>query len=239
MTTTTLSILSLVAASLLPMTIAVFLPKRSNFYKSPIVQGFGLGVYSALIVLLFREGVEHSGTLNTVIWFIAGLIISVSIGIYLKEFHHHHNEEERAHSHSKTSITRILVSDFFHNIVDGIAIISGFSISNSVGLISLLGVVGHQMIQQAGQQVLLVENGISPKKALSLSFFISLSLILGFFLKDREVLEHILIPLSAGIVAWKIGADILHSSWSKKSVFGFFVGAILLAITLILIPHEH
>ena len=239
MVNTTLSILSLVIASLLPMTIAVLLPKKSNFYKSPIVQGFGLGVYSALIVLLFREGVEHSGAINTVIWFIAGLIISVSIGIYLKEFHHHHTDEERVHSHTKTSVTRILVSDFFHNIVDGIAIVSGFSISTSVGLISLLGVVGHQMIQQAGQQVLLVENGVTPKKAITISFLISLSLILGYFLRDQEVLEHILIPLSAGIVAWKIGTDILHSSWSKKSVFGFFVGAVLLAITLILIPHGH
>ncbi len=239
MTNATLSILSLAVASLLPMTIAIFLPKRNNFYKSPVVQGFGLGVYSALIVLLFREGVEHSGTLSTMIWFVAGLVISVSIGIYLKEFHHHHTEEERNHRHTKTSITRILVSDFFHNIVDGIAIISGFGISNSVGLISLLGVVGHQMIQQTGQQVLLVENGITPRRALTVSFLISLSLILGYFFRGLEVLEHILIPLSAGIVAWKIGTDILHSSWSKKSVFGFFVGAVLLAITLILIPHSH
>lgn len=239
MSNISISIFSLALASLLPMTLAILLPKRSNFYKSPIIQGFGLGVYSALIVLLVREGVEHSGAINTVIWFIAGLMISIGIGIYLKEFHHHHNEEERVHSHSKTSITRILVSDFFHNIVDGIAIVSGFGISNSVGLISLLGVVGHQMIQQAGQQVLLVENGISPKKALTVSFLVSLSLILGYFLSGQEVLEHILIPLSAGIVAWKIGTDILHSSWSKKSVFGFFVGAILLTITLILIPHGH
>jgi len=203
------------------------------------VRGFGLGVYAALVVLLLREGVEHAGFGSAFVWFAIGLLVSVAIGVLFKEFHHHHSEEEKVHSHTKTSISRILVSDFFHNIVDGIAILSGFSISTSVGVISLVGVVGHQMIQQAGQQVLLVDGGATPRKAILISFAVSLSLGVGYFLRDNETIEHIFIALSSGIIAWKIGTDILHTTWERKSVFGFFVGALLLAITLLAITHGH
>ncbi len=239
MSVTTLSILSLLIAGLLPMAIAFFLPRNNSFYKSSVVQGFGLGVYSALVILLLREGVEQGGVGNAVVWFAVGLVISIFIGIVLKEFHHHHTSEEKHHRHTRASVGRILVSDFFHNIVDGIAILAGFSISETVGLISLAGVMGHQMIQQAGQQILLVESGLSAKRALVISFFISLSLILGYFLRHAEALEYILIVFSAGIIAWKIGTDLLHVRWTKRTVLGFIIGAGLLTLALLLIPHGH
>lgn len=239
MTIFTVSILALIAASILPMTIAYFMPSNKTFYSHRTVRGFGLGVYAALVVILLHEGVEHAGFAEAFSWFGIGLVVSVALGVYFKEFHHHHSDEEHAHSHTKTSISRILVSDFFHNIVDGIAILSGFGVSTSVGILSLAGVIGHQMIQQAGQQVLLIDGGIAPRKALFVSFVVSLSLGLGYFFQTNKEFEHVLIALSSGIIAWKIGADILHTSWEKKSVFGFFLGALLLAITLLAIPHGH
>lgn len=234
----TLSLVSLILASVLPISIVYFMPKDRTWYHKPAVRGFGLGVYAALVILLFREGSEH-GAGEAVLWGAVGLAISIAIGFFYKEFHHHHTDTEHAHSHTRSSTTRILVSDFFHNIVDGIAILSGFAIGGGAGILSLLGVVGHQMIQQAGQQVLLVDGGMSPRRALLVSFFISLSLGLGYFFQTNEELEHILIALSAGIVAWKVGTDILHTNWNTRSVFGFFIGMLLLSLTLLAIPHAH
>ncbi len=231
--------IALAGVSIIPILITLLFPKNKDFFERNIVRGFGLGVYLMLVVLLLREAIEESSFLNGSIWFIVGLCISLCIGLTFKEFHHHHNEEEKSHSHNKSSIWRVLVSDFFHNIVDGIAIIAGFGISFGAGITSFLGILGHQTIQQAGQQVLLVENKINPRKAIGISLLVSLSIFLSFIFKDNQVIEVIFIAVSAGIVSWKVAVDMMHAKWNKKMIIGFMVGALLLALILVLIPHEH
>ncbi len=235
----TIIYLCLAGVSIIPIIATLLFPRNKDFFQKNGVKGFGLGVYLMLVVLLLREAIEHSGFVNGSLLFGVGLVISLVIGVACKEFHHHHTDEEKSHSHNKGSIWRLLISDFFHNIVDGIAIIAGFGINIGAGITSFLGILGHQTIQQAGQQVLLVENKIKPKNALIISFFISLSIFLGFLFKDNKTLEVIFISLSAGIVAWKVAVDMMHAKWNKKMIVGFMIGAILLALILVLIPHEH
>lgn len=225
--------------SIIPILVALTFPNNKAFFERHIVRGFGLGVYLMLVVLLLREAIEQSGFVNGGLLFMGGLVISLLIGVAFKEFHHHHTDEERAHSHNRSSIWRVLISDFFHNIVDGIAIIAGFAINVGAGITSFLGILGHQTIQQAGQQVLLVENNIKPKKAILVSFLISLSIFLSFAFHNNQILEVIFTSLSAGIIAWKVAVDMMHEKWNKKMIVGFMIGAILLALILVLIPHEH
>jgi zinc transporter ZupT len=232
--------IALALVAFVPPLIIIFLPKDRKFFDNTMVRGFGLGVYTALILILLREGVEHGGITTAGIWFGIGLVISFIIGLLVKEFHHHHEHDihnHHDHSHNKASMFRLLVSDFFHNIVDGIAIVASFAVNPSVGITSLFGILGHQIVQQGGQQILLVESGITPKKALIMSFCISLSVFLGLIMSDS--LEVILICVSAGIVLWKVVADIRHTKWSTKTIVGFILGAVLLAGLLLAIPHEH
>lgn len=232
-------LLSMAGVSLIPIFITILFPKNKDFFQKNAVRGFGLGVYLMLVILLLREATEHSGFAKGIIWFLLGLGISILIGVFSKEFHHHHSPEERAHRHNKASTMRILISDFFHNIVDGVAILAGFAINTGAGITSFLGILGHQTIQQAGQQVLLVEGDVKPRKAIFISFLISLSIFLGFLFVTNEILEAIFIALSSGIVAWKVGTDMIHEKWSKKFILGFMVGAIILSATLVLVPHTH
>lgn len=232
-------ILLLLAVGVIPMILAFLLPRKQEFFALPQVKGFGLGVYAALVIVLLREASEHDGFVNTISFAVLGLFISFIIGIFIKEFHHHHSDEEKSHRHTKASTWRILISDFFHNIVDGVAIISGFAINPSVGLTSFVGILGHQMIQQSGQQVLLVESGIKPKKALGISFLVSLSIFVALFFQGGEELESALIAISAGIVSWKVYADIVHTKWQPKTIVGFLFGVFLLAGVMLLIPHTH
>lgn len=235
----TMIYLSLAGVSIIPVIITLLFPQNKDFFQRHGVRGFGLGVYLMLVVLLLREAIEESSFLNGSLWFVAGLIVSVLIGVACKEFHHHHTPEEKIHSHNRGSTMRVLISDFFHNIVDGITIIAGFSINIGAGITSFLGILSHQTIQQAGQQVLLVENNIKPKKAIFISFLISLSIFLSFLFKENKVLEIIFISLSSGIVAWKVAVDMMHAKWNKKMILGFMIGSLLLALILVLVPHEH
>lgn len=232
------TILALIAISIIPLAIVSGLPKRELFFNHPIMKGFGLGVYASLVFMLLREGLEHGGILTTIIGVVIGLGVSVCIGLVFKEFHHHHSSGEESNHHTKASMWRILVSDFFHNIVDGIAVISGFALNPIIGFTSFIGVLGHQTIQQTGQQVLLIESGVESKKAILISLLVSLSIFIGLFLDGNTSIEALLITLSAGIIFWKVSTDILHTKWNAKTVFGFFIGVVLLTASLILIPHE-
>jgi zinc transporter ZupT len=230
-------ILALLGVTLIPIIIVTLLPKNRSFFEKSIVKGFGLGVYLMLVVVLLYEAVEIAGVAAGFTWLLAGLFLSFLIGVLFKEFHHHHSEEEKKLSHNKAGTWRILVSDFFHNIVDGLAIVAGFAISPTVGFIAFLGVLGHQIVQQVGQQILLVESGMKPLRAIVVSLLIAMSIFLGFFL--QESLESIILAFSAGIVAWKVWVDITHMKWDKKVATGFIVGALLLASILLVVPHSH
>lgn len=233
------TIITLFIVAGLPIALLYFLPKRTEFFKKPLVKGFGLGVYAALIFVLIKESLEITNTNLTFGGLFLGLIMSLLISYSFKEFHHHHDEEGESHVHSKVSAIKILVSDFMHNIIDGIAIVSGFIVSPVAGITSAIGVLGHQFIQQSGQQVLLAGNGVPPKKALFVSFLVSLSVFVALFMKESETLESLLMTVSAGIIAFKVLADIKENKWNKKSSTGFIIGFILLLGSLLLVPHTH
>jgi len=231
-------ILALAGVAIIPIIVVVFLPRDRSFFEKSLVRGFGLGVYLMLVILLFYEAVEEKGAATAFGWLLGGLAVSLVIGFLFKEFHHHHSEEEKQETHSRASTWRVLVSDFAHNIVDGIAIIAGFSLGPAVGAVAFLGVLGHQIVQQVGQQILLVESGVAPKRAIFISLLIALSIFLGFLVQDIEI-EAVLLALSAGIVAWKVWTDLIHLKWDKKTAAGFLAGALILAAILLSIPHEH
>jgi len=231
--------IALSGISIIPTLLIMLFPQNRAFFDKSMVKGFGLGVYLMLVVLLLRESIENSSVLYTSGWFISGLMFSLFIGLVFKEFHHHHTEEDKAHSHNTSSTWRLLISDFFHNIVDGIAVIASFSINMVAGITTFAGVLGHQIIQQGGQQILLIENKIKPKNALGISFIVSLSIFLGFLFQNNTTIEVILMALSGGIVAWKVATDMIHTNWSKKMILGFMFGALMLALILVLVPHGH
>jgi zinc transporter ZupT len=233
--------IALILVGLVPALVIFLLPTEKSFFHKPLVRGFGLGVYTALIYMLMSESIEHGGIGQSALWFGIGVALSFIIGYIVKEFHHHHEHDKNNshdHGHSKSSMVKILVSDFFHNIVDGISIIASFALSPAVGMTALVGVLGHQVIQQGGQQVLLVESGVSPKKAVLISLVVSLSVFLGFVF-NNEVIEVAFIALSAGIVVWKVLTDMKHTRWTHATIVGFITGAVLLIGTLLLIPHAH
>lgn len=223
---------------IIPPLLIIFLSRKTDFFDNPTLRGLGLGIYSALIVILLWEGMELGGVVTGGLWFSLGIAISVILGVLVKEFHHHHDHHEKTHRHNKASRLRLLVSDFFHNIVDGIAIVASFAVNPGFGITSLFGILGHQVIQQGGQQILLVESGVAPGKAIAISVLISLSVFLGLIVTS-ESLETMFVCVSAGIVLWKVAADIRHTEWNIRTIGSFIFGAALLTGLLLLIPHQH
>lgn len=87
-----------------------------------------------------------------------------------------------------------LVGDGIHNFLDGLIIASSFFIDFQLGVITTVAISLHEIPQEIGDFGVLVHSGFTPKKALLINYFISLTVVFGgitgFFL--YSVLETLI-----------------------------------------------
>ncbi|KAH3662613.1 hypothetical protein OGAPHI_005865 [Ogataea philodendri] len=79
----------------------------------------------------------------------------------------------------KTSAYLNLISDFTHNITDGLAIASSFYISNTVGCTTTLAVFFHEIPHEVGDFALLIQGGFTKWQAMSSQFVTAIGAYLG------------------------------------------------------------
>lgn len=82
----------------------------------------------------------------------------------------------------KTSAYLNLISDFTHNITDGLAIAASFYISKSVGSTTCLAVFFHEIPHEVGDFALLIQGGFTKWQAMNSQFLTALGAYFGTFL---------------------------------------------------------
>jgi len=76
----------------------------------------------------------------------------------------------------------ILVGDAFHNFVDGVVIATAFSSSITLGVLTSLAVIAHEIPQELGDFVILIESGWQRWTAYWTNFLSSLATFAGAIL---------------------------------------------------------
>jgi zinc and cadmium transporter len=87
----------------------------------------------------------------------------------------HHGEHHAPHPAG----TMILVGDAFHNFVDGVVIATAFSSSITLGIVTSLAVIAHEVPQELGDFVILIESGWQRWTAYWANFLSSLATFAG------------------------------------------------------------
>ncbi len=131
---------------------------------------------------------------------------SVLFGIMLfflleKFLYWYHCHEGECDVHQFTYLN--LVGDGIHNFLDGVIIASAFLTSTSVGLITSIAIVLHEIPQELGDFGVLVYGGFSRAKALAYNFVTALTSFLGailayFFLNQVKGVTPLMISVAAG-----------------------------------------
>ncbi|KAH3682247.1 hypothetical protein WICPIJ_006786 [Wickerhamomyces pijperi] len=75
-----------------------------------------------------------------------------------------------------------IISDFTHNITDGLAMSTSFYISKSTGSITCLGQVIHEIPHQVGDMALLIQAGFTKWQAIGVQFFTASGAFIGTFI---------------------------------------------------------
>lgn len=182
---------------------------------------------------------------------LAGLFAFFMLERFLRLPHAHghagerHEHESEHHHGPEPAGTMILIGDAFHNFVDGVVIATAFSSSISLGVLTSLAVIAHEVPQELGDFVILLESGWQRWTAYWANFASSLATVAGAlvayfaleFIAPRTPLFLAISAASFLYVAMVDLAPILHHDSGLKKSFVQFAG-LLAGVGTILILHQ-
>jgi zinc and cadmium transporter len=160
-------------------------PKFHRLLRTPLL-AYAVGtLLGAVFIGLLPEAIEQQEAAGPV-------LLTVLIGLFgffilekvlrLPHAHGHAGQDHsREHTHHASVPTGalILTGDAFHNFVDGIVIAAAFSASVPLGIVTSLAVIAHEIPQELGDFVILLESGWTSKKAYWWNFISALTTIPG------------------------------------------------------------
>lgn len=118
---------------------------------------------------------------------------------------HHHEHGHDAHEAGKAG-WMILVGDGMHNFTDGILIAAAFLANPELGLVTCFAIIAHEIPQEIGDFIVLLNAGFSRARAYIYNLICSLMAVLGgvlgYFLLDRAnaIIPYALVFASSGFI---------------------------------------
>lgn len=129
----------------------------------------------------------------------------------------------------------ILIGDAFHNFTDGILIASAFMVSPSLGWVTALAILAHEIPQEVGDFMVLLHSGFARAKALLWNIISGLTSMLGgvagYFLLDRIewVLPYAFAVAAASFIYIAL-SDLMPEIVHKEKPESFYVQLLFILI---------
>ncbi len=122
---------------------------------------------------------------------VALLVLLGILGFFLLEkmvlWRHCHSAHCAAHvpdtslanGQNKSTVTLILIGDAIHNLVDGVVIAAAFLTDFHLGLVTTLALAAHEIPQEVGDFAILLNSGMSRRRAFFYNTLVSLTTVAG------------------------------------------------------------
>lgn len=211
---------------------------------------FAGGVFLLVVYQLLKETLHESSSLALAAGsIIFGAALMQALHHLMPDTHHHH-ETVHDHAHSSVDGRRVLVSDAFHNIGDGVLLVATFAVSVPVGIAASIGIVLHELVQEVSEFFVLRGSGYSTQKALTLNFISSGTILIGVaiasFLASAENIAILFAGIAAGGFLTVIIQDLVPNAIESVKKFGggwkhataAALGIALMLGVQTLFPHE-
>ncbi len=246
-------LLSVLAAAL------ISLPLLKGAVHQLVSLSAGLLLATAVLHVL-PEAVESGANLH----YLFGTLLAGLIGFFLLEKlsimrHNHHYEGDghgHAHGHDRDEAgpggTLILVGDAIHNFADGVLIAAAFATDAGLGWLTTFAIATHEVPQEIGDYILLLNAGYSRKRALVFNCIASLAAVagglLGYFALSagRDFLPYVLMLAAASFIYIAL-ADLVpdlhrqsrHAPKGWLTQFGLMMIGVAIIAVLTLQVHAH
>ncbi len=130
--------------------------------------------------------------------------------LYRHGHHHEHDHHDHHHGFDAEQAGRggwsVLVGDSIHNFCDGVLIAAAFLVDPEVGLFTALAIIAHEIPQEVGDYIVLINAGFSKAKALLFNALSGLAAVLGgvlgYFLLGpwQELLPYLMVVAASSFV---------------------------------------
>ena len=136
-------------------------------------------------------------------------------------------------------VTMNIVGDAVHNLIDGMLIAASFMVSVAIGITTTVAIVLHEIPQEIGDFGILVNGGLSVKKALLFNLLAAVMAFLGAaatILIGEQIEDYAvyLLPVTAGGFIYIAGPDLIPELQQEvrisNSVWQF--GALLMGVVV-------
>ncbi|HIE05367.1 MAG TPA: ZIP family metal transporter [bacterium (Candidatus Stahlbacteria)] len=178
-----------------------------------LLVSFAIGaLFGDVFIHLLPESFEELGTgLVTALLVIFGFLIFFVIEKFIRWRHYCVLEPTE---HIKPYVTMNIVGDAIHNLVDGMLIAGSYIVSIPLGITTTIAIVLHEIPQEIGDFAILVQGGLSVRKALVFNLFAALMAVVGAVLvfllgSVVEGFTYYLIPITAGSFIYIAGPDLI------------------------------
>lgn len=181
---------SILGAALLSLTVASRVVER--------MVSFSVGVLLATALLhslpeAFESGADPRALFATLLAGLLGFFLLEKVALLRHSHHHEGDGHHHHHGHDREAAGRsgltVLVGDTFHNFADGIVIAAAFLANPHIGLVTALAIAAHEIPQEVGDFIVLLNAGFSKIRAFAFNLLSSVAAILGglvgYFLLDQ------------------------------------------------------
>jgi zinc and cadmium transporter len=189
------------------------LTHKISHFLSSYAAGALLG---AALFDLLPEAIEEAdiiGGVSTVFTFtLLGILFFFLLERFLHWFHHHGYEDHKMKS--GPVIPLIVIGDTIHNFIDGMVIAATFLVNIPLGIVTTFAVGAHEIPQEIGDFGVMIKNGLSRGKAITINILSAmasfLGVILAFYLGDKaEGFSIIALSVASGFFLYIALSDLI------------------------------
>ena len=179
-------LLACIAGSVLSLALAAIAAFRVKSRWVPTLVSYAVG---ALLGAVFLDLLPHIFSDTKSPARVAAFILFGILAFFVLEklllWRHHHGDEEHSHEgehDSGRSGWMIVIGDSFHNFTDGVIIAAAFLADPRVGTVTAVAIIAHEIPQEIGDFLVLLNSGFSRRKALLMNALSGLATVAGALL---------------------------------------------------------
>jgi len=164
--------------------------------------------------------------------------------LYRHQHHHEGDEHHHHHGFDKQQAGRggwtVLLGDSIHNFCDGIIIAAAFLTDVRLGVVTSLAIIAHEIPQEVGDYIVLLNAGLSRRKALLYNAASGMAAVLGgvigyFIVGPWESLFPYLLVIASSSFVYVAVADLIPQLQHRLSFKDTFAQLAWLAGGLVVV----
>jgi zinc and cadmium transporter len=200
----------------------------------------------------FESNADPRSLFATLLGGLFGFFLLEKMAVLRHSHHHEGDGHHHAHGHDAREAGKsgwmILVGDGMHNFTDGILIAAAFLADPKLGLVASLAIIAHEIPQEIGDFIVLLNAGFSRARAyvynLACSLMAVVGGLLGYFTLDRasNLIPYVLVFASSGFIYIAV-SDLMPQMQRRATLRETIPQVILIgagvAIVLMLTAHRH